>query len=102
MVEEKNVREEDVGQSLRLLMCDLLNKENPDPDTKEQLLICLAGRYKILPLIGADNFRCEGGSQHEEVPVGCHIHVQRKLCWDILSLFEMSLDRCWGHQTKLG
>ena len=44
MVEEKNVREEDVGQSLRLLVCDLLNKEKPDPDTKEQLLLCLAGR----------------------------------------------------------
>ena len=48
MVEEKNVREEDVGQSLRLLVCDLLNKEKPDPDTKEQLLLCLAGRYFLL------------------------------------------------------
>ena len=31
MAEEKDGREEEVGQSLRLLMCDLVNKEDLDP-----------------------------------------------------------------------
>ena len=40
MLEEKEGREEEVGQSLRLLMFDLMEKL--DPDTMEQLLKSLA------------------------------------------------------------
>ena len=42
MLEEKEGREEKVGQSLRLFMCDLMEKKKLDPDTMEQLLKSLA------------------------------------------------------------
>ena len=38
MLEKKEGGEEEVGQSLRLLMCDLMEKKKLDPETLEQLL----------------------------------------------------------------
>ena len=42
--------EEEVGQSLRLLMVDLVEKKQLDPDTMEQLLKSLADRKFFLSL----------------------------------------------------
>jgi hypothetical protein len=50
MLEEKEGREEEVGQSLRLLMCDLVEKKKLDPDTMERLLKSLADREFCLSL----------------------------------------------------
>ena len=50
MLEEKEGREEEVGQSLRLLMVDLVEKKKVDPDTMEQLLKSLADRQFFLSL----------------------------------------------------
>ena len=41
---------EDKGQSLRLLMCDLLEKKKLDHDTMEQMLKSLADRKFFLSL----------------------------------------------------
>ena len=51
MLEEKEEGiEEEVGQSLRLLMVDLVEKKQLDPDTMEQLLKSLADRKFFLSL----------------------------------------------------
>ena len=50
MLEENEGREEEVGQSLRLMMVDLVEKKNLDPDTMEQLLKSLADRKFFLSL----------------------------------------------------
>ena len=51
MLEEKEEGiEEEVGQSLRRLMCDLMEKKKLDPDTMEQLLKSLADRKFFLSL----------------------------------------------------
>ena len=50
MLEKKEGREEDKGQSLRLLMCDLLEKKKLDHDTMEQMLKSLADRKFFLSL----------------------------------------------------
>ena len=51
MLEEKEEGiEEKVGQSLRLLMVDLVEKKQLDPDTMEQLLKSLADRKFFLSL----------------------------------------------------
>ena len=49
MLEEKGI-EEEVGQSLRLLMVDLVEKKKLDPDTMEQLLKSQAKRKFFLSL----------------------------------------------------
>ena len=48
MLEENEGREEDVGQSLRLMMVDLVEKKKLDPDTMEQLLKSQADRKFFL------------------------------------------------------
>jgi hypothetical protein len=65
MLEEKEGRGEEVGQSLRLLMCDLEKKKKLDPDTMDWLLKSLADRefFLLLQLT-------KGGSQHEQVLAG--------------------------------
>ena len=50
MLEENEGREEEVGQSLRLMMVDLVEKKKLDPDTMEQLLKSQADRKFFLSL----------------------------------------------------
>jgi hypothetical protein len=47
---EKEERVEKLRQSLRLLMCDLLEKKKLDPNTMEQLLKSLADRKFFLSM----------------------------------------------------
>ena len=49
MLEEKEGREEELWQTLRLLMVDLVEKKL-DPDTMDQLLKSQADRKFLLPL----------------------------------------------------
>ena len=48
MLEENEGREEEVGQSLRLMMVDLVEKKKLDPDTMDQLLKSQADRKFFL------------------------------------------------------
>ena len=50
MLEKKEGREEEEGQSLRLLMCDLVEKKKLDHDTMEQMLKSLTDRKFFLSL----------------------------------------------------
>ena len=51
MMEKKEGSEEEVGQSLRLMMCELIEKKKKvDPNTMEQMLKSLADRELFLSL----------------------------------------------------
>ena len=117
MVKEKNGREEEVGKSLRLLMCDLVNTEELDPDNMEQLPICLAKRRYFLLfewtksavkiLISMTRGKVQDCLMEQDED--CFLS---KLCWDIgpssnileikQSLLQLSLGSCvcWSHDFQ--
>jgi hypothetical protein len=78
MLEEKEERVEEVGQSLRLLMYDLVEKKKADPDTMGQLMKSLA-RQKMLPLNRVNKVCCEGALSMNRYQLVADILYQSKV-----------------------